>query len=32
MINVNAEYDDAVPAAAFIKPSAFMAGADVEAD
>jgi hypothetical protein len=32
VINVNAEYDDAVPAAALVKPSAFTSKADVKAD
>jgi hypothetical protein len=31
-VSVNTEYDDAVPAAALVKPSAFMARSDVEAD
>jgi hypothetical protein len=32
VVNVNAEYDNAVPAAALVEPSALMAWADVEAD
>src|SRR5260370_33560136 len=31
-VSVNTEYDDAVPAAALVKPSAFMAESDIEAD
>ncbi len=31
-VSVNTEYDDAVPAAALVKPSAFMAGSNIEAE
>jgi hypothetical protein len=31
-VNVNTEYDDPVPAAALVKPPAFMTGSHIEAD